>query len=88
MWKKIPINESIFTEKVENIVAKRLITRSAQFLLLSQCFQNCLLQRRQKTYICGKGLIEVTANTSKKNIVEKGEISHCNAFISHLPKML
>ena len=39
--------------KVENIVAKGEITRFEQFLLLSLC----LLQRRQKACIWGKGFI-------------------------------
>ena len=33
------MNEVIFTEKVENIVAKGEIAHFMQFLLLSQCFQ-------------------------------------------------
>ena len=43
--------------KVENIVAKGEIACFEQFLLLSPCCKkSCLLQRRQKASIWGKGL--------------------------------
>ena len=47
--------------KVENMVTKWEIACFVQFLLLSLCFQiSCLLQRRQKASIWGKGLICTT----------------------------
>ena len=42
--------------KVENIVSKGEIARFEQFLLLSLFSKSCLLQRRQKASIWGKGL--------------------------------
>ena len=54
---EIPLNDSIgLLKKVENIVAKGEIARFEQFLLLSQCFKSCLLQRHRAS-VCGKGLI-------------------------------
>ena len=56
-WKISIIERMLLWLKVENIVVKGEIARFEQFLLLSLCFQKgCLLQRRQKGSIWGKGI--------------------------------
>ena len=72
---------------MEIIVAKGEIARFVQFLLLLLCFQkSCLLQRRQKASIWGKGLRscgrKIKSNFSSFHDVFKSHLLQecCNAF--------
>ena len=53
---KISLNDSLIIDKVEIIVANGEITHYKQFSFCHNDFKSCLLQSRQKAFICEKGL--------------------------------